>query len=214
MTTEAATPREHPVISLAGQGGGRNVELKAHDPAAETTLEACRKLGAVDCGLLWQRDTYFNTQRGRLKLREQRPGRCQLIHYHRADQSQERESRYRILEVTEPDTIRDFLAESLGVLAIVTKRRRLFLWRSIRIHLDDVEGQGRFVEVEAVAQPDSDLSAEFGLIAELRGRVGITDENLVATSYSDRAGTQATTPGTEPSAMPERSATPGTEREP
>ncbi len=196
MTTEAATPREQPAISLAGEGGGRNVELKAHDPAPEAMLDGCRKLGAVDCGLLWQRDTYFNTPQGRLKLREQRPGRCQLIHYHRPDQVEQRESRYRILEVSEADTIRDFLTESLGVRATVTKRRRLFLWRSVRIHLDDVEGQGRFIEFEAVAQPDSDLSAEYELIAELRSRLGITEENLVAASYSDRPGSQATTSGT------------------
>jgi adenylate cyclase class 2 len=197
MTAEAATPREQPAISLAGDGGGRNLELKAHDPAPTATLEACRKLGAVDCGLLWQRDTYFNTTQGRLKLREQRPGRCQLIHYHRADQTEECESRYRILEVTDADTIRSFLAESLGVRATVTKQRRLFLWRSIRIHLDDVEGQGRFIEFEAVAQAESDLSAEYGLVAELRGRLEIAEENLVAASYCDRAVSVGPPPGTE-----------------
>lgn len=197
MTAEATTPREQPASSLAGEGGGRNVELKAQDRAPEATLEACRRLGAVDCGLLWQRDTYFNTPQGRLKLREQRPGRCQLIHYHRADQIEERESRYRILEFTDADTIRDFLAESLGVRSTVTKRRRLFLWRSVRIHLDDVEGLGRFVEFEAVAPPGSDLSAEYGLIAELRSRLGISEADLVATSYSDLAASAATTSGHE-----------------
>jgi adenylate cyclase class 2 len=195
MATEAATPGEPRAISLALDGAGRNVELKAHDPAPAKTLEACRQLGAVDCGRLWQRDSYFNTPRGRLKLREQRPGRCQLIYYHRADQTEERESRYRILAVAEADTIRDFLAESLGVRVTVTKRRRLFLWRSVRIHLDDVDELGCFIEFEAVAPPDSDLSAEYGLIAQLRGRLGISQPNLVALSYSDLGGSGG---GSEP----------------
>ncbi|HWD65373.1 MAG TPA: class IV adenylate cyclase [Solirubrobacteraceae bacterium] len=191
MSPETAPAREQPPISLAGDTRGRNVELKAQDPAPEATLQACRELGAVDCGLLWQRDTYFNTPEGRLKLREQRPGRSQLIHYERPDQVHERESRYRILEVSDADTIRDFLTESLGVWATITKRRRLFLWRSVRIHLDDVEGQGSFVEFEAVAQPDSDLSAEHALIGELRSRLSIADANLLAESYADRALTAA-----------------------
>jgi adenylate cyclase class 2 len=189
MATEASTHPEQPAIRLAVDGAGRNVELKAHDPAPANTLEACRQLGAVDCGRLWQRDTYFNTTQGRLKLREQRPGRCQLIHYHRADQTEGRESRYQILAVTEAGLIRDFLTDSLGVRVTVTKRRRLFLWRSVRIHLDDVEGLGCFIEFEALAPPDSDLSAEHGLIAELRARLGISQPNLVAQSYSDLGGT-------------------------
>ena len=167
--------------------GGRNLELKARDPEPETTLAACRELGAVDCGVLWQRDTYFQTHQGRLKLREQRPGRCQLIHYHRPDQTGERESRYRILEVSDRDTLREFLADSLGTLATITKRRRLFLWRSVRIHLDDVEGLGRFIEFEAVAPAASDLSAERELVGELRTTLGIADEALVAGSYADLA---------------------------
>lgn len=166
------------------QREGRNVEIKARDVVPERTLEACRKLGAVDCGLLWQRDTYFNASLGRLKLREQRPGRSQLIHYERAEGADQRESRYRILEVGEAEPIRDFLAGSLGVHATVTKRRRLFLWRSVRIHLDDVEGQGKFIEFEAVAPPDSDLTAEHELITELRTRLAVPDDSLIAESYA------------------------------
>ena len=179
-----AQPRD-PTLSVAEQPGGRNLELKAHDPAPAASLEACRKLGAVDCGLLWQRDSYFHTPDGRLKLREQRPGRSQLISYHRADQASQRESRYRILEVGEPELLRDFLGESLGIRATVTKQRRLFLWRSVRIHLDDVEELGRFIELEAVAPPESDLQAEEALVTELRARLAITDATLVAESYGE-----------------------------
>ena len=169
---------------MPGSGAGRNLELKARDGEPEDSLEACRKLGAVDCGVLWQRDTYLNTPRGSLKLRVQRPGHCQLIHCQRADEPGERESHYRIMEVSDPETTRAFLSESLGVQATVTKRRRLFLWRSVRIHLDDVEGLGRFIELEAVTPPESDLSAEHELIGELRRRLAIADARLVAGGYA------------------------------
>jgi predicted adenylyl cyclase CyaB len=183
----SSTDRGRRPTSPSEDGAGRNLELKARDPAPEASLERCRDLGAVDCGSLWQRDTYFSSAEGRLKLREQRPGRCQLIHYRRADETAQRESSYRILELADPEPIRSFLGQSLGIRAVVTKSRRLFLWRSVRIHLDDVEGQGRFIELEAVAPAGSDLSAEDGLITQLRARLSITDADLVAESYGDRA---------------------------
>ena len=184
-------------MGVTDGGTGRNVELKARDDDPESSLEACRKLGAVDCGVLWQQDTYFNTGQGRLKLREQRPGRCQLIHYRRPDEPQERESRYRIIEVGDPETMRTFLGEALGVTATVIKRRRLFLWRSVRIHLDQVEELGSFIELEAVAAPESDLSAEQELITELRRRLAITDAKLVSTGYADQLSGRSGAPAAQ-----------------
>jgi adenylate cyclase class 2 len=54
----------------------------------------------------------------------------------------------------------------------------------VRIHVDDVEHLGTFIELEAVAPPDSDLSHEHELISELRGAFAITDERLVAVGYA------------------------------
>lgn len=54
----------------------------------------------------------------------------------------------------------------------------------MRIHLDEVERLGTFIELEAVAPPDSDLAHEHRLVAELRDALGITDERLVALGYA------------------------------
>ena len=48
---------------------------------------------------------------------------------------------------------------------MVEKRRRLLLWETVRIHLDEVEGLGSFVELEAVAGAGSDLARERAQIA-------------------------------------------------
>jgi adenylate cyclase class 2 len=69
------------------------------------------------------------------------------------------------------------------VRATVIKYRRLFLWRAVRVHLDTVERLGTFIELEAVAPPDSNLTHEHQLIAELREVFGITDDRLVAIRY-------------------------------
>ena len=163
----------------------RNVELKARDRDPARSLGICASLGAEDRGVLRQRDTYFNAAAGRLKLREQDGQEAQLIAYDRADQTGERTSSYRIVEVASAEELKEALSTTLGVRVVVVKERRLFLWKGVRIHLDTVEGLGSFLEFEAVATPESDLSAERERVALLRDAFEITDGDLIATSYSD-----------------------------
>ena len=163
----------------------RNVELKATDPDPARTLAACRALGAADHGVIVQRDTHFDVPRGGLKLREETPGGPHLVQFERADAARERLSSYRIVPVQDGATLRAALSAALGVRAVVAKRRRLLLWRDVRIHLDEVEGLGSFLELEAVAPPASDLRHEHALVAELRSVLWITDDRVCATGYAD-----------------------------
>jgi homotetrameric cytidine deaminase len=163
----------------------RNVELKARDPHPERSLERCRALGAEDRGELRQRDTYFAAPRGRLKLREQEPGGAEIIAYERADVAAARESRYRIAPVSDPAALREALDAALGATVVVAKRRRLFVYDGVRIHLDRVDRLGAFVELEGVASEESDLARENDLVARLRGELGIADEAIEATGYAD-----------------------------
>ena len=77
------------------------------------------------------------------------------------------------------------MGAALGVLVAVEKSRRLLLWRNVRIHLDEVPGLGNFIELEAVAEPDSDLADEYRHVAELRDALDITSEQILAAGYSD-----------------------------
>jgi homotetrameric cytidine deaminase len=163
----------------------RNVELKAHDPDPRRTLERALAAGAEDRGVLRQRDTYFDVARGRLKLREEEPGDAMLIAYERPDEAAERISRYRVVPVPEPETLRAALAAANGIGAVVVKRRRLLIWETVRIHLDEVRGLGSFLELEAVADPGSDLGRERRQVAQLRELLEIRDEALVVGSYAD-----------------------------
>ena len=174
----------------------RNVELKAHDPDPDGTLERALAAGAQDHGVLLQRDTYFTVAQGRLKLREEEPGGATLIAYRRPDEAREHVSSYRLVPVADPEPLRDALGAVGGVAAVVVKRRRLLLWETVRIHLDDVRGLGTFVELEAVAAADSDLTREHAQVAELRERLGIGDAALREGSYADALTTSA--PRTEP----------------
>jgi homotetrameric cytidine deaminase len=176
----------------------RNVELKARDRDPARSLERALALGADDRGELVQRDTYFATPRGRLKLREQEPGGAELIAYERSDRADARESRYRLAPVADGAALREALDAALGTTVVVAKRRRLLLWEGVRIHLDEVAGLGAFVELEGVAAPGSDLTAEGERVARLRAELGIADADLEATGYADLlAATTADDPGAE-----------------
>jgi homotetrameric cytidine deaminase len=163
----------------------RNVELKARDPDPAATLSRALALGASDHGVLRQRDTYFSRARARLKLREQLdpPAGAQLIAYDRPDSDDARRSDYRLADVGDAAALRDALDAALGTLVVVDKRRHLLLYENVRIHLDDVEGLGAFVELEGVAAADSDLTRERELVSRLRAKFGVGD--ALAASYSD-----------------------------
>jgi adenylate cyclase class IV len=162
----------------------RNIELKARDLDPGESLRACLKLGASDHGTISQRDTYFHAPCGGLKLREEDPGSAHLIQFSRADSPQQHESRYRIAEVTDAGAVVAVLTDAIGIWGTVLKQRHLLLWENVRIHLDEVETLGSFIELEAVAPADSDLSREYELVAQLRDVLQITDDRLEAHGYA------------------------------
>jgi homotetrameric cytidine deaminase len=163
-----------------------NVELKARDRDPEATAARCRTLGASEQGVLVQRDTYYVSRRGRLKLREQ-GDQGDLIAYGRPDDSEATESRYVLAPVSAPASgaLSEALDAALGTVVIVAKRRRLFLWEGVRIHLDDVEELGTFIEFEAVIPDAGDLEAAHEKVARLRLELGIEDHALVSVGYAD-----------------------------
>jgi len=164
----------------------RNIELKASDPDPERSLAVVKGLGAHDRGILRQKDTYFRVEKGRLKLREEEPGGATLVQYDRVDADEARESRYRLIPVDDPQTLKAALASSLGVLAVVEKERHLLLWQSVRIHLDRVKDLGNFVELEGVATADSDLADELEKVTRLTEALEIPPERILRNSYSDQ----------------------------
>lgn len=157
-----------------------NSELKATDPDPDATAGRVMALGASDEGVLVQRDTYFGARHGRLKLREQDSG-AELIAYQRRDSTDAASSDYLLVPAIDPAGLAQALDRSLGTVVVVAKRRRLFLWDNVRIHLDDVDELGAFVEIEII-EPDERAPAQ---MARLRDALGIEDSALVAVGYSD-----------------------------
>jgi adenylate cyclase class IV len=165
--------------------GSENIELKARDPDPAASERACRTLGAADGGVLVQRDTYFDVPHGLLKLREDvAAGTGELIFYRRALVQGLRSSRYWRAPAGDPAALADLLGAAHGVVGVVAKRRHLYLHRNVRIHLDDVEGLGSFVELESVlAVPGAESPAEAEALAEVVGALALTHRETVAGGY-------------------------------
>jgi predicted adenylyl cyclase CyaB len=64
----------------------------------------------------------------------------------------------------------------------VRKRRELYIFRDARIHIDDVEGLGTFVEFEVTG---GETPASVATMRELRSSFGIGEESVIKVSYSD-----------------------------
>jgi homotetrameric cytidine deaminase len=161
-----------------------NVELKAHDPNPEVTAARCLNIGAVSADTLRQTDTYFMARRGRLKLRTDESS-SELIAYWRPNKGEATESRYVRAPVSSPAELAETLDTALGTVVVVSKRRRLFLWEGVRIHLDDVEGLGSFIEFEAVLPDAGDLADAYDKVARLRAALAVEDDALVSDGYAD-----------------------------
>ncbi|HEY2320504.1 MAG TPA: cytidine deaminase [Solirubrobacteraceae bacterium] len=163
-----------------------NLEIKARDLDPVRTGARCLALGAVDHGVLEQRDTYFAGRHGRLKLREERGSGAELIAYRRPDAAEPRESTFIRAAAADPRTLGEALDAAVGTTVVVVKRRRLLVWENVRIHLDDVEGLGTFIELEALVGPGLNEGAEAAAkIDRLRAELEISGDALVAVGYSD-----------------------------
>ena len=166
----------------------RNLELKARCPDLARAADAARSIGATRDGVLEQLDTYFHFPHGRLKLRETTGRGAELIAYERANDAAVRASDYYVIPIAEPAAMKAALAERLGVRGTVSKRRALFLWHNVRIHLDDVAGLGTFLEFEAVISAADDEAVSRERLARLGEALGVRDEDRIAVSYADLAG--------------------------
>jgi len=162
-----------------------NVEIKAkvRNPARLRSL--AEALALTPGQLIVQDDTFFTVPYGRLKLRKFSSKSAELIYYEREDGPGPKESRYSISRTSEPDSLKAVLQQSLGVLGSVRKERTLYLVGQTRIHLDEVEGLGPFVELEVVLQTHQPPADGIQIARELMAKLEIQDSDLVEQAYVD-----------------------------
>ncbi len=160
-----------------------SIEIKARCPDPGRVRAILKIQRAVFKGFDHQIDTYFRAPTGRLKLREGDIENA-LIYYNRKDQRKSKKCDSILFPCKKKTPLKKVLVGALGILAVVDKKREIYFIRNVKFHIDQVNGLGKFVEIEVFGR---------GKIANLKKQCefyrklfGIRAKDLVADSYSDQ----------------------------
>jgi predicted adenylyl cyclase CyaB len=162
-----------------------NVEIKArvHDPGTLRARITQTAGGAPR--VLRQTDVFFHAPHGRLKLRLCEGAPAELIYYDRETARGPKLSRYHVARTEAGEALHALLAAALGERGTVRKQRELWIVECTRIHLDQVEGLGAFLELEVMLQPGEPAGRGQRIAREWMERLGVKDADLIEAAYID-----------------------------
>lgn len=163
----------------------RNIEIKARIHSVSALKPRAAALATEGPVPITQDDTFFHCPNGRLKLRAFSADRGELIFYRRADQAGPKESFYLRTPTVEPDSLREALTLAYGQSGRVRKQRTLFIAGRTRIHLDEVEGLGHFLELEVVLAEGETTEAGIQEAHALMAQLGVAASQLIESAYVD-----------------------------
>jgi predicted adenylyl cyclase CyaB len=162
-----------------------NIEIKARVYDFEALKARAKSISDKPLEVIPQEDTFFNTEKGRLKLRLLAPDLGYLIYYERPDQDGPKRSDYHLAKTNDPEDLKTALSLALGVRGVVKKTRYLYMVGQTRIHVDDVEGLGHFMELEVVMREDQEDAEGQAIAEDLMRRLGVREDALVEGAYMD-----------------------------
>ncbi|HDL85024.1 MAG TPA: CYTH domain-containing protein [Candidatus Acetothermia bacterium] len=162
-----------------------NVEIKAAVADLPALRKRVERISDAPGEEIYQEDTFCAVPHGRLKLRVFSPERGELIYYERSDTLAPKPSHYLISTTSDPASLHAVLTASLGIIGQVRKHRTLFMVGNTRVHLDEVENLGTYMELEVVLNAgestDNGEETAQALMDELR----IDPSDLVKRAYVD-----------------------------
>lgn len=163
----------------------RNIEIKARVPDLTAVRSRALALASAPPQVLSQTDTFFIVPKGRLKIREFPDGSGELISYERPDQPGPKESVYTRAHFHDAAALSQTLTAVLPIRGRVVKRREVLIVGRTRIHLDEVENLGSFVELEVVLRADESVQAGEIEASRLLEALAISSLALVPAAYID-----------------------------
>ena len=163
----------------------RNIEIKARIENVDALVPKAAAIADTGPAEILQDDTFFACENGRLKLRAFSETDGELIFYRRANQRGPKESYYVRSPIATPGILRRALTEAYGTVGRVQKRRTLFLVGRTRIHLDEVEGLGHFLELEVVLEEGEPAERGVDEAHTLMAKLGVDRSHLIEGAYVD-----------------------------
>ncbi len=161
----------------------QNVEYKAELRDLALARGIAGRVGCRFVETLWQTDTYFKLADARLKKRQCDGRPDEYIFYARDNAAKPRLSRFKIYSAME--AVERFGSIDLPTWVVVKKCREVWLFESVRVHLDVVERLGTFFELEAMVTPRQNLPRCYELVNQLKGQFGPALGEPLSKSYSD-----------------------------
>lgn len=162
-----------------------NIEFKAKIDDFSHVYQSVAQLTNVDPEILLQKDIFYKTHIGRLKLRSICNTEHELIFYFRPNQKGPKCSKYIRIRIRHQSLVNRILSKIFGQLVIVKKKRNLFLQDNIRFHLDTVDQLGSFLEIEYVLSPKESHETAFNEVNCLIQKLKIQKNSLVDNSYAE-----------------------------
>lgn len=162
-----------------------NIEIKARVGDFAALQARAASLSNTPVQIVPQEDTFFHTPKGLLKLRRLSPEHGQLVYYERPNLNAPKRSDYHIFETRDPETLKVVLSLALGVRGVIRKVRHLYMVGQTRIHLDQVDGLGDFMELEVVLQPGQSDAEGQAIAQNLMAKLNILASDLLDSSYID-----------------------------
>jgi predicted adenylyl cyclase CyaB len=163
----------------------KNIEIKARIHDVEVIRARAAELATEPPRRLVQKDTFFSTGEGRLKLRQTDDGAAELIYYNRSDLIGPKCSTYYRAAVNDAGPIKELLEASAGLRGVVKKVREVFIAKDTRIHIDEVDGLGWFLELEVMLGEDDPEENGHARAHALMEALGIVEGDLVEGAYID-----------------------------
>lgn len=162
-----------------------NIEIKARVDDFDALKARAEALSDQPVKVIPQEDTFFITEKGRLKLRVLAPNLGYLIYYERPDQDGPKRSDYSLAETRDPENLKIALSLALGVRGVIKKTRYLYMVGQTRIHLDDVDELGYFMELEVVMREGQSDAKGQAIAEDLMRSLGVRSDALLEGAYMD-----------------------------
>uniref|UniRef100_A0A183U4P3 CYTH domain-containing protein n=1 Tax=Toxocara canis TaxID=6265 RepID=A0A183U4P3_TOXCA len=108
-----------------------------------------------------------------------------LIFYDRPDCDGPKLSDFHKVRIEDHKNLKKILALSMGILGEVKKRRILFIYEQTRIHIDEVEGLGSFMELEVCLRDEQTPEDGQSIAEQIMRKLDIKSSQLVSGAYMD-----------------------------
>ena len=161
----------------------KDYTIKAKISSSDALENKLIQLNSRFLGVDQQTDTYFEVNRGKLKLRE---GTIEnlITHYERTHHGNAEKTNVYRYDVNPTQVEIEKLKSNHRQIGIIKKERKIYFVNHIKVHLDKLPSGDEFIELEAIDRhnqySDEELKHQ---CLDLKNKLGINESEIIQTGY-------------------------------